>query len=488
MEGQPVEEPGPQDDADDEAPPSRRRGLEVWAVEQIVSASEAPPIAQPDATSESESEASTSSAVFSRRSSLSSAGSSIDSEEDGSFDAGSRRSSISSDGYASDASSGYASDASSGGYTSDASGGYASDGYASSEDGTGGGTPHPRRERRHSGGSIVCRAHPLHHAAASCDGDAVSQLLEEGEDPNGLDKHGCTPLHRAAHGGDVAITRRILDAQADVAATTEHGHTALHRACMRGQSAVVGELLAAGADHSVKARRGYTALHYAARAGYASSALLLLEAKADPDVRDGAADEEDDTEAMSLAGGNAPMHKACQHGRGEAVYTLLGYNARPELRNAMGRTPRQVAQEHGEEETVRPAPPLLVWSAGSELVPAVLSGGGDRRLRALGAAARTLAAARVCRAAAQPAREHRHCSTAPHRAERGPGAACWRGVHRAADDRPPAGGAAAADAAALGDAARRARAGAGAGARAGRRRIGCPVRCLRAAARPVPCA
>ncbi len=250
--------------------------------------------------------------------------------DDGTYDTGSRRSSVSSDGgYTSDASSGgYASDASSGGYTSDASG-YTSDGYASSDG------------ERSAGRSVVCRAHPLHHAAAISDAETVSQLLDAGEDPNGLDKHGCTPLHRAAHSGSLEVVRHILCARADVAAVTEHGHTALHRACMRGHAEVVAELLRAGADHTITTRRGYTALHYAARAGYASSARLLLESGADPDIRDVLPDSR-----------NTPMHKACQHGRGEAVYTLLGYNGRPELLNAMRRTPRQLAEDHGEDEAV----------------------------------------------------------------------------------------------------------------------------------------
>lgn len=312
----------------------RRRGLEVWAVEQI----EAPPPVLPadgaDRDHGSGSEASTASqgtaegfsGFDSRPSSCSSLDgassrrSSFSGESETSYDTGSRRSSVSSDGgYASDASSGgYASDASSGGYTSDASG-YTSDGYASSDGERG--ASHP----------VVCRAHPLHHAAATSDAEAVAQLLQAGEDPNGVDKHGCTPLHRAAHSGDLDVVRQILCARADVAAVTEHGHTALHRACMRGHAEVTAELLRAGADHTVATSRGYTALHYAARAGYASSARFLLEARADPDIRDFLADSR-----------NTPMHKACQHGRGEAVYTLLGYNGRPELLNAMRRTPRQV--------------------------------------------------------------------------------------------------------------------------------------------------
>jgi ankyrin repeat protein len=266
-----------------------------------------------------------SSGTSSRRSSLDGMES-----DDASYDASSRRSSVSSDGGdASDASSGgYTSDASSGGYTSDASG-YTSDGYASSDG------------ERSASRPVVCRAHPLHHGAATSDAETVSQLLEAGEDPNGLDKHGCTPLHRAAHSGGLDVVHQILCARADVAAVTEHGHTALHRACMRGHAEVVAELLRAGADHTVATRRGYTALHYAARAGYASSARLLLEASADPDIRDALPDSR-----------NTPMHKACQHGRGEAVYTLLGYNGRPELLNAIRRTPRQVAEDHGEEEAV----------------------------------------------------------------------------------------------------------------------------------------
>eukprot|EP01052_Picozoa_sp_SAG31_P037648 SAG31_NODE_4898_length_2878_cov_2.329975_4_plen_188_part_00 len=56
-------------------------------------------------------------------------------------------------------SGGYASDGSSTGYGSDASSGYAS------SDGEGGGRVPSRSSRRRS----ICRAHPLHHAAASGD-------------------------------------------------------------------------------------------------------------------------------------------------------------------------------------------------------------------------------------------------------------------------------------------------------------------------------
>ena len=346
----------------------RRRGLEVWAVEQIGTArfqgSPPPPVLPSDGDGDaadgegSGSEASTASQGTaegfsgwgSRRSSLSDEHGSLRSSLSGESDeheGSSRRSSVSSvssdasGGYASDASSGgYASDASSGGYTSDASGGsggYASDGYASSD----GEHPSAAGGARAASRAVMCRAHPLHHAAATSDVASVVLLLQDGEDPNGLDKHGCTPLHRAAHSGTLEIVVQILGARADVSATTGHGHTALHRACMRGQVEAVSELLRAGADHTVTARRGYTALHYAARAGYASSARLLLEARADPDPRDFLPDSR-----------NTPMHKACQHGRGEAVYTLLGYNGRPTLLNAARRTPLQVAEDHGEEEAV----------------------------------------------------------------------------------------------------------------------------------------
>ena len=255
----PVVPPPPLGEGEDEPELPRRRktrGLNVWSVEQIC-----PPSIETaaEATTEeagaalSDSERSDGSTVWTRTSSRRSSFASDVSDGSGGCEFGSegtrsRRSSVSSEG----SSGGYASDASSGGYTSDASsGGYASDassGYASSD-----GEGQPGGRSRRGSFSVLCRGHPLHHAAGSGDHAAVHELIAAGENEiDECDKYGCTPLHRAAHHGNVEIVAAILRAQADVSLTNDNGHTALHRACMRGQSAAVGLLLAAGARHDAR--------------------------------------------------------------------------------------------------------------------------------------------------------------------------------------------------------------------------------------------
>ena len=128
---------------------------------------------------------------------------------------------------------------------------------------------------------------PLHSAAWSGAGEAVTALLEAGATSNARTESGETPLHFAAWSGTVEGVIGLLDAGAVLEARNEDGETPLHHAALSESGRTISALLAAGADlEKREERRFWTPLLFAARFGTGEAMTALLEAGASPNACD----------------------------------------------------------------------------------------------------------------------------------------------------------------------------------------------------------
>ena len=225
----------------------------------------------------------------------------------------------------------------------------------------------------------------LLRAAGGGHGEALELLLERGADPQRAAHTGATPLSAAVsmrHGvivdrllahrvalehrlpGDVTvlmlaaalglpdICARLLTAGANIQAADAQGLTPLHCAALYGFTsrdrprllALFDTLLLAGAEPDAEAAGGVTPL------------LLLLGARAEPgtacdeDVVLAAVDrllDEDTRLDAQDPRGFGPLHLAALHGLLRLARHLLRAGCDPGLRDALNRTPREVAVMRG---------------------------------------------------------------------------------------------------------------------------------------------
>jgi ankyrin repeat protein len=105
----------------------------------------------------------------------------------------------------------------------------------------------------------------LHFAAQDGDVDKVSQLLNEGYQPNLFDELGKTPLHYAARDGHLEVMRLLIDAGANVNANDERviGNTPLRDVVDNCSFEVAKMLVEAGADPTIPGWMQITALYLA---------------------------------------------------------------------------------------------------------------------------------------------------------------------------------------------------------------------------------
>jgi len=155
---------------------------------------------------------------------------------------------------------------------------------------------------------------PLSHAVHEGRGDLVVLLLDSGAKP-GIVSFGSTPLHIAVLHNRPDIVSLLLDHTADVNARTRNGElTPLDFAVMQGNLPMTKLLVEHGADV-----RDGTALHIAASRALTDIARLLLKSGADPNVRD--------------ADGVTPVEVAVHKGNREIAELLIDSGAKipPEL-------------------------------------------------------------------------------------------------------------------------------------------------------------
>ncbi|TDK27153.1 hypothetical protein E2F46_02765 [Luteimonas aestuarii] len=195
-------------------------------------------------------------------------------------------------------------------------------------------------------------ATPLSAAVSMRHGDLVDRLLKAGATLEQRLPNDVTVLMLAAALGLPDLCARLLTAGANVHATDSQGLTPLHCAALYGFTArerarllaLLDTLLLAGAEVDAVAAGGVTPL------------LLLLGARAEPgtacdeDIVLAALDQLLD-EGVSLDArdprGFGPLHLAGLHGLLRTTQRLLRAGADPDLRDALNRTPREIAVMRG---------------------------------------------------------------------------------------------------------------------------------------------
>ena len=173
---------------------------------------------------------------------------------------------------------------------------------------------------------------PLHDAALSGDLDKVKELLETGKYNVNDAKvsYGETPLHSACRGGHLDMVRMLIsEFEADMNIVDVFNNTPLHEAARYGKEDIALALINEfGCDTNARDSRGWTFLHTASfwgRANIVKSPGTCIS----PLVQDN--------------NGNTPLHLASFWGKRESVEALLLLNAPIMLRNASGKTPRDLA-------------------------------------------------------------------------------------------------------------------------------------------------
>ncbi len=177
---------------------------------------------------------------------------------------------------------------------------------------------------------------------------------------------GQTPLHVAAQCNDprlgVLLRKQISDA--------------LYMACRNAHEEVFRFLLTKKPDLSFKAYMGGTPLHWAYFGGSRRIIELFEQAGADTTARDDAFHctprlfgicaparwgfaflvqkrlTADPSLASQTDGRTSPLHEAARSGSAEVVRLLLDHAADPTLRDAAGKTPPEIAADHGHHGVV----------------------------------------------------------------------------------------------------------------------------------------
>ena len=174
---------------------------------------------------------------------------------------------------------------------------------------------------------------PLHEAAYHGQEDVALALINEfGCDPNIRGSDGSTVLQKACAGGCVALVRTLIrNHNVDVNERGKFGYTPLHMAAQYGKEDVALALIDEfGCDTNIRNYSCETFLHTACEFGRAnivkSAGKYISPLVTDGDVS-----------------GNTPLHIASDRGEIECVEALLQLNPPIMLRNAKGKTSRDLA-------------------------------------------------------------------------------------------------------------------------------------------------
>lgn len=180
----------------------------------------------------------------------------------------------------------------------------------------------------------------------------VRRLLERGFDPNTVNPKGDYGLILALRERSLNVIGALLESPLTrVEVRTAQDESPLMLAALRGHFELCKKLIARDADVN---KPGWTPLHYAATGGHLVIIRLLLDNRAYIDA--------------SAPNGNTPLMMAAKYGTDDAVKMLLDAGADAALKNVLGLTAIDFANQVQRDDIVqiiaaaiRSARPKEVW-------------------------------------------------------------------------------------------------------------------------------
>lgn len=161
------------------------------------------------------------------------------------------------------------------------------------------------------------------------DGRAITQLLRRGFDPNALDPAGQPGLFIAVKEGALQAAEALIAwPKTQVEWRSAKDESPLMLAAFKGEKEIVRKLVARDADVN---KTGWTPLHYAATGGHLEIIQLLLDENAYIDAES--------------PNKSTPLMMAAKYGSVAAVKLLLEAGADPRLRNELGLSAIDFAQQ-----------------------------------------------------------------------------------------------------------------------------------------------
>lgn len=180
----------------------------------------------------------------------------------------------------------------------------------------------------------------------------VAELLLRGFDPNALDPSGRHGLFIALHDGSLKAAEALIHwPKTNVEWRSPKDESPLMIAALKGHKEIVKKLIARDADVN---KPGWAPLHYAATAGHLEIMRILLEEHAFIDAES--------------PNGSTPLMMAAKYGSPEAVKLLLEAGADTAMRNELGMTAIDFAQQGNRKDAadliaaaIRAAQPKGKW-------------------------------------------------------------------------------------------------------------------------------